>query len=238
MFNIIHTYYNEKDFLKKQLEKYKQCSNYYNKIIIVDDASRTPAEPIIKNFNINIDVYRVIYDIGFNSHGCRNLGMDKTDTDWNLLIDIDWEIDIDTIKEINNFIKSGTTDNQKVYTFSISNKNKEAINVFLIHKDTFWAATGYDEELTNMHTGDDLFYESLKESGAILSRTIWEATPLRKGRKIIFSDVDITIYDNEKMVLYQPGSKTDWDTMRNAVARRNRLKGPKPIITFSWEKIL
>ena len=114
MFNIIHTYYNEESFLIKRLEKYSYCEDYYNKIIIIDDASIKPAEPIIKDYNLNIDLYNVLYDIGFNSHGCRNLGMDKTDCEWNLLIDIDWEISISTIKEINNFIKAGDVD-KKMY---------------------------------------------------------------------------------------------------------------------------
>tara|TARA_B100001093_G_scaffold519834_1_gene610818 strand:- start:8268 stop:8987 length:720 start_codon:yes stop_codon:yes gene_type:complete len=235
MFNIIHTYYNEENFLRKQLEKYKKCNNYFNKIIIVDDASRKKAAPIVDEYNISIDLYRVLHDIGFNSHGCRNLAMDKTDSDWNLLIDIDWDIDIDTISKISKCIEDDSLNPNNVYTF-ISPSGGEAINTLLIHRDTYWKATGYDEELTNMHTGDDLFYESLRDCGTTFSNTEWNVTPLRNGRKIVFFDGDITIYDDTNMILYQPGSRPEWDTLRKAVARRNRLKGPKPVITFTWEK--
>ena len=244
MFNIIHTYYNEKNFLTRQLENYQQCSDYYNKIIIVDDGSRMPAEPIVKEYDIDIDLYRVTKDIGFNSHGCRNLAMNETKSDWNLLMDIDWTIDTDTIKKIDSFIRNGNPEKQKVYTFIHSIDDKEAINVFLIHKETFWKARGYDEELVNIHTGDDLFYESLRDSGAILSPTSWEVTSLRKGRSIIFSgtdivyDTDITVYDDKNMLLYQPGTSNHWNEMRERVSQRNKSKGLKPTLTFSWEKII
>lgn len=235
MFNIIHTYYNEESFLRKHLEKYKKCNNYFNKIIIVDDASRKKAAPIVAEYNISIDLYRVLYDIGFNSHGCRNLAMDKTDSDWNLLIDIDWDIDIETISDIHKAIEENKLNSNTVYTFT-DQQGREAINTLLIHKDTYWNATGYDEELTNMHTGDDLFYESLRDNGASFSVSEWKITPLRYGRKIVFYDGDITVYDDTNMLLYQPGNKPDWDTLRGAVSRRNKLKGIKPIITFSYEK--
>lgn len=148
MFNIIHTYYNEEKFLRQQLDKYKQCKDYFNKIIIVDDASKIEASNIINNYDLKIDLYKVLYDLGFNSHGCRNLAMDKTDTDWNLLIDIDMSIDVGTVQKISKCISNGSLDPDTVYTFEID--KDEAINTLLIHKDAFWDATGYDEELTNM----------------------------------------------------------------------------------------
>lgn len=235
MFNIIHTYYNEEKFLRQQLNKYKQCKDHFNKIIIVDDASMIEASKIINDYDLKIDLYRVLYDIGFNSHGCRNLAMDKTDTDWNLLIDIDMSVEASTIQKISKCISDNSLDPNTVYTFKLN--NKDAINTLLIHKDTFWDATGYDEELTNMHTGDDIFYQSLTDSGFKLNNTQWKVTALRSGRKIVFYDGDITQYDDDRKILYQPGTKDDWDTLRAAVQRRNKLKGPKPIITFTWEKV-
>lgn len=235
MFNIIHTYYNEEKFLRQQLDKYKQCEDHFNKIIIVDDASKIEASNIIHEYDFKIDLYRVLYDIGFNSHGCRNLAMDKTDMEWNLLIDIDMSIDIETIKKISKCISNNDLDPNTIYTFKLD--NKDAINTLLIHKDTFWDATGYDEELTNMHTGDDIFYDSLKQSGFKFENTQWIVKPLRSGRKIVFYDGDLTQYDDDRRILYQPGTKVQWDTLREAVKRRNKLKGPKPIITFTWEKI-
>ena len=37
----------------------------------------------------NIKGYVVKQDIGFNNHGCRNLGMLQSETHWNWLMDID-----------------------------------------------------------------------------------------------------------------------------------------------------
>ena len=205
-----------------------------------------PAEPIVKMFDINIDLYRTTKDIGFNSHGCRNLAMKKTDTEWNLLMDIDWTPDIKSIKEIYNFVKYNNTDKLKVYNLknffgskSVTNERRFTNVAFLIHKDTFWKATGYDEELINMHTGDDLFYESLIDSGAIMTSTSWKVKALRNGRKVIYSsNTDITTYDDKELLVYQPRSYTDIQNIRQKVSERNKSKGHKDTITFSWEKII
>ena len=79
------TYYNNPELLGLFI---KTHIDHFDEIIIVDDGSPDPAENHIKNKE-KIKLYRVPIDYGFNSHGCRNLIMKETTTDWTVLMDTD-----------------------------------------------------------------------------------------------------------------------------------------------------
>ena len=58
------------------------------KLIIVDDGSMIyPAvDFLVKDDIPDCSLYRVPVDLGFNSHGCRNLAMTVSDKHLNLLL--------------------------------------------------------------------------------------------------------------------------------------------------------
>jgi len=115
------TYYNQIEAFNHLKEYYKD-SNY--KFIICDDASFT--HPLTeKDMPDNWSLLTIEKDIGFNNEGARNLIMDNVQTEWSLLVDLDYLIeDIDKIN-----LDELETD--KIYSASINH------NQFVIHTEFF-----------------------------------------------------------------------------------------------------
>jgi hypothetical protein len=124
---------------------------------------------------LDISAYEVTKDLGFNSHGCRNLMMMESSTKWNMLMDIDTYLSKQIVE---NMITLRLSD-KKIYVFKVTfdhddNPNdyqlwdpKELLkliahpNTWLITKPAFWSGGGYDIEFTGMRHGDEEFFLSL-----------------------------------------------------------------------------
>ena len=124
---------------------------------------------------LDINAYEVTKDLGFNSHGCRNLMMMESSTKWNMLMDIDTYLSKQIVE---NMITLRLSD-KKIYVFKVTfdhddNPNdyqlwdpKELLkliahpNTWLITKPAFWSGGGYDIEFTGMRHGDEEFFLSL-----------------------------------------------------------------------------
>jgi hypothetical protein len=146
-------------------------------LIIVDDGStKYPAVDICQRHNCNnISLYVVTEDLGFNSHGCRNLGMSESQTHWNILVDSDIELHSLQIPKIINLPLLET----EIYQWGT--------NMLLINKDQFFSCKGYDEEFVNIHYGDRLFlnYINSKYTPQYFNFPI---NYLRAKRPVIFSE--------------------------------------------------
>ena len=145
------------------------------KLIVVDDGSiEMPAYDTVKFYDdSDIHLYKVEKDYGFNSHGARNLAMHVTDSDWNILLDLDVNICSDFVGNLKELV-SDDLDNSTIYYFADSNEVRghvvpslRLINHFLIHKDLFWSVNGYDEEYVGYWCGDGEFAESVGAVGKI-----------------------------------------------------------------------
>ena len=146
MLTIGTTYYNNPDYLIRFVKLNLAHVDY---MIIVDDGSNIPVPDSIKPSS-KIRIFRVKKDYGFNSHGCRNLIMKQTTTDWNILLDVDREF-IDPLKTFRTIkTKLATLDPHTLYRF-IAHANPDeshiSVNDYLIHKSHFFEAGGYDEEI-------------------------------------------------------------------------------------------
>lgn len=163
----ITTYYDDKTrseaaLLDRLLKQIKEYNSSNLKLIIVDDSSPgIPAKDVVKDYiNPNISLFRVKEDIGFNSHGARNLAMTYTTTEWNLLVDIDYEfVGFDSL-----FEQLGELEKDIPHHFPVTPKystpnvkTRPSINDFLITKTLFWKVGGYDSELFGFHAGDREF---------------------------------------------------------------------------------
>lgn len=177
MLTYITTVYNDEAYLSHIQEMLTECKDDRLKVIIVDDYSDQPIEPIVKAWNDpRVSLYRVTEDKGFNSHGARNLAMQHTTTEWNLLVDIDYKIVgiqsiIDQIVE--NELEPNTVHfmgvihayEDKLPYIRETSPSRASINDFLVTKTLYWKAKGYDSEFIGFHFGDRAFIERMIELG-------------------------------------------------------------------------
>lgn len=244
-------YYNEPD----QLQRWFRAIDDINeadlsiRVHIIDDGSQQyPAfdQPFVRSPPSNFSLYRVKKDLGFNSHGCRNLAMKITNTDWNILCDIDRGIPIPSLQYVVNKIKDMPESMRGgYYVFRRTDKlSTYALHDYLIHKDDFWKTGGYDEEYTGIHHGDRIFIENLEQF--VQRRLLLNCSIdfLRVGRTLVQDDkLDIPVYDNEKMVMYHPTKNPKAGTpeqIRQIIEERNKKKdfSNKKVIQFEWEQLI
>lgn len=229
---IISAYYDqsprEQIFLKRRIEHFHELRKTYPefRMIIVDDGSMDfTLKDETKDLNLdNITLARVKEDLGFNSHGCRNLGMHLSKTEWNLLIDIDinlLSIDFDKI-DLHNII--------------FINKN-----IFVIDKTRFWASKGYDEEFVNIHYGDEIFMKYLQKEYTAKEVSMRVQFYRRQRQCIISSLHNKTNYHDEtERYFMQPKSTfLKLEYLHSFVQARYDSKdfSQKKVLNFDWEII-
>lgn len=229
--SLVQTYYNEPDLLQKCIDRWNNFSADLH-IILIDDGSKTyPAIDIISQNkirdNIKFSLYAVDEDIGFNSHGCRNLGAQVAETQWIIFLDIDYTIQPgDMSKLVNEYNLISPWYNFQARYYKTPNNTYTPLNQFLIQKDFYLKSGGYDESYTNWHYGDRQFLDKLTQLSPpdLLEMTI---TCHRGARKtIINNDLSGPIYDNENMIMYSP--RLDYFKIKQIDTK----------INFNWTKLL
>lgn len=230
---LIHTYYNEPDHLIRNIESW-YLFDFPIRILVVDDGSmKYPAYDVLREWNlpenISLSLYRVKEDIGFNSHGARNLAAQEAKGDWLLFLDIDHNIHPWHLKQIVNedlkphviykfggvqFMKNGHID------------RRTTVNQFMMHKDLYAKSGGYDESFTSVHWGDRPFIEEFEKENRVVVFENIILPVYRGGRKIILDEsFDRPIYDEEKMTIHM---RDPYKIVERTSAR----------INFEWEQIL
>lgn len=229
--SLVQTYYNEPELLQKCVDRWNNFSADLH-IILIDDGSKIhPAIDVIEQNkirdNIKFSLYAVDDDIGFNSHGCRNLGAMVAKTDWIMFLDIDYTAQPGDITKL----VYDTEFNMPWYNFysRINNKPNSTyvpLNQFITRKDFFWEVGGYNESYVRWHYGDREFLRNMSTAHApgMLDITV---TCHRGGRKNINDDtLYAPIYDNENMIMYSP----PFDM--------SKVKQIKDKINFNWTQLL
>ena len=228
---IIQTYYNERSLLETQIERW----NYYNtpvNIILIDDGSQIePAQNVLRehtlNDNINFSLYKVTEDIGFNSHGCRNLGARLAQSNWLLFLDIDYTLQPSDLKRL----QEEPLDLNSWYELNAKFKGRGdtymALNQFLIPRKLFLDSGGYDESFVPFHYGDRELLSKLEKDYQKNNLDWLVLTCRRGGRKArVSTDSKIPVYDDENMLLYTP--RFDIESIVHTDSKLN----------FTWERIV
>jgi hypothetical protein len=240
-FNI--TYYNEPEHLQKWYETAERTLDRGLPILysICDDGSKiAPATDFFEKRPPlpGMRLYRVKEDLGFNSHGCRNLLMKQTTTDWNLLSDIDRLYKMDTIE---GMVETQGQDPGEYYVFST--KYGPSVNDIFVHRVDFWKTYGYDEEFTNIHWGDRMMLDVLKREAQRVVRDDWIMVHTRWAREVSWTDVERTEYPDDKTLIHPVGFWGDEEkrlALKRHVRERNanvETRKLKSIINFEWEQV-
>lgn len=243
----VTTYYNEPDLLEFVLENF--LTDFYSALIIVDDASQIhPAEPIVRKYEdkLPVTLLRVKDDLGFNSHGARNLAMQHVQTEWAYMTDIDIHTDVGASYDLWKAVQSSQL--KQYFTFWRGHKQdfigrcEEGYNDLCLRVSDFWESYGYDEEYTGIHYGDKMFLQRLN---SYMVRTLLPNIIIDKRMKrktISNAKVNITTYDNENNIMYHPIIKaSELKKLNDFIGSRNENKdtwATKSVVNFEWEKII
>lgn len=241
------TYYNEPTWLQYWydtfVELYQQGVDF--NLNIADDGSMLrSAEQFFETRTPypNMHLYRVVDDLGFNSHGARNLLMKQTSTDWNMLSDIDRRYPLDTLI---NIADSALTKGEYYSLFEIvkSSPDRYSVNDFVVHRDDFWTTGGYDEEFTNIHWGDRYLIDSLQKTTKRVCVEEWKVKYVRNARTVSWEDVPVTIYPDEKTLIHPNDRWPDQDFrlgLKDMVKQRNKTHAgrmSKKVVNFDWVQL-
>lgn len=232
-FTIGYTYYDEPDLLSEQIKLWNRYPHQIEIILVDDGSQKYPAEDYISLIeHPGFHLYKVDEDLGFNSHGCRNLIAHISQSDNILFSDIDCQFSPETIA----FLKQVSYNKEKFYKFCFYSSKTFVYeqfpghpNVFIVNKEKFWEAGGYDESFTGWHTGDREFLVRLN---AVATQTMIERhlgfTVVRAGRKTVIDNTVSKIqYDNDNMIITIPGKMPK--DLKGTVTKK---------INFSYSKIL
>lgn len=207
-----------------------ECLGMFDEVIIVDDGSPTyPAARIVQEFPdeleyIDIKVWRITEDFGFNAHGARNLAATVARGDWLLFLDVDMEPDADFVEELLERVESTPEDE-----FLLCNLfGDDPGNIFALRAVDFWRAGGYDEETRGWHLGDKIFRERLDSfCKPVLLETRLPCN--RLGRKVMHDDqITGTLYPDDQTVVQR--SQKHVQPILNMIHQRNQR--PE-----TWDKI-
>jgi len=102
------------------------------------------------------------------------------------------------------------------------------INCFIVNKNKFWEAGGYDESYTGHHYGDRPFHKELDKL-AKQGRIRLTLSDYRTGREIVSdynlpADTIMPVYDDVEMKIRYPGEIPDIKAMANTV--KSKLNFP------------
>lgn len=178
---IVVPYYRQPAMLSRQLLEwgaYPAEIRDQIRIIVIDDGSPAPDEaaPIVDRYSVHLALYRVLTDIPWNQHGARNLGAHVAADGWLLMIDLDHVLLAQSAAQVlellpgldakgwYRFNRRRTRWNEagELETFDI----KPHINSFLVKRDVYWRAGGYDEDYCGCLCGDTQFHGALDEVGS------------------------------------------------------------------------
>lgn len=236
---LILAYYDNPEMLDHQLACLAELPIHHRVhvgLIVVDDCSPgAPAGEVVTQYRAahppphgrlgcGMQVFRMDVDIRWNQDACRNLAVSQAKTKWLLLTDMDHIVLPETWARI-------ITDRlswKSVYTFSrvtgaVRSHRNPHPNTWLLTREMFDAAGGYDERFAGFYGTDGDFKRRIEKVGKIelLPERVHEITPDQ------VADCRTTAY----------GRKEAQD--RVAIPQITRDRGAKPPIRgrFPWHQV-
>lgn len=152
-FTLIMPYYENPEFLNKQIDHLKSLPFLGLGLTIVDDGSpHHPAEEVLKKNKMNgMRLFRLDVDVRWNWLAARNIGVHCATTEWIMLTDMDHMLPQATLRTLTH----GLHDEKIIYRFSRTGaKMHPHPNSWFMTKAMFWKVGGYDETLSG-HYGTD-----------------------------------------------------------------------------------
>jgi glycosyltransferase involved in cell wall biosynthesis len=175
---IVHPFYNEKERLELQWERWERWSSLAKrkvKVIIADDCSDPGIHTFIPGTPlIDLAIFRVKQDLRHNTPGCLNMGIKEANTEWLLIMDsdcmleperLDWLLQYKPTQDfVLRFHRDRITKNPK------HNKHRILGCSILFSKTQWRTVGGFDEDFTGESSGgygyfDNDFNRKLTQNG-------------------------------------------------------------------------
>ena len=227
---IAYSYYEEPHHLERQIKLWEDYPPGVEIFVTDDGSSKYPAFDILKDvyfpYGADIQLWRVTRDLGFNSHGCRNLAATHASTDMVFFLDMDMSIspgDVGSLRRI-------SYQDNSLYFFNCYVIHKKQfhtypghLNTFGCTKNTFWNAGGYDESYTGYHHGDREFHSRL-ELGTKKNNLGITTQLYRGGRRAVIDpgipEDKTVVYDDDNMLIRYREPLPDLDTLTGTVPQK------------------
>lgn len=228
-FTLVMAYYENGGMLERHFEEWSSYPDVTFKIIIVDDGSQNdPAIDHVRDCKFPFELYRIKTDIPWNQNGARNLGMTHSEG-WCVVTDMDHLLTKSQFEKLRKLRLDKATHYVPGRRKANGERYKRHPNSYVLHKDLYWKAGGYDESFSGYYGTDSTFRRQLAavsqrvELGELFYLTLY-------GRDII-PDASTRNY-GRKGSEYQIGKNPELNTRKK--------EGPPPIppLNFPWERLL
>lgn len=232
-FAFVIPYYRNPEMLKIQVENWNSYPHWIRdqvRVILIDDASPEPAEPIFRQCELRKSLYRVVEDIPWHQHAARNLGakaMGKDDA-WGLFTDMDILFEPETVERM--LAKKWLPTEH--YTFQRKFKDGRPprfhCNSLLVTRGAYWSVGGYDERFSGTYGGDGIFLRALE----------------RETPRVHWEDIWCVGYnDTVPDCSTRDWGRKDTEWHKEYIRRRNEYKSvpgglvPRNALQFDWKRI-
>lgn len=181
---IIFPCYSQPSMLALQLAEWERYPEAVQ-VILVDDGSPQPAEPVVRKHASeallsHLRLYRIMVDVQWNREEARNIGAKEANTDWIIQVDLDHLLLAAYIPAL----LAHEPDPQHWYRFpryrrgmADGTRQKDAlprqetfgmihphVDSFLVRREVYWAAGGYDEIFAGVLGGGGEFLARLERT--------------------------------------------------------------------------
>lgn len=240
---LVVPYYRNRGMLALQVAAWNRFPKAF-RIVVVDDGSPEPAAPIILEHASGalldrLQLYRIGVDISWNRGGARNLGATQARTEWLIHVDIDHLLPPECAAAL---LKAEVSPN-RWYRFrrfrcgrADETRRKDAIpreqafgeikphiDSYLITKNLYWDAGGYNEAFSGCLGGGSPFLQELEKLAPVAQ---------------LPDDVHLYVYTRDRCP-----DASDFSLSRETgefAARKRRLngnlRGSDPL-RFPWERV-
>jgi len=211
--------YNAQEPVARQLALWQQFSPALRarlQFLVIDDHSDTPLQ--VDKGALDLRLVRVDDDIDWNMPGCRNLAATLCETPWMLFFDVDNVCSEASLQKIVDNLPR--LDRNRLHVFRRTENGVDVdphINSFLITRQGFFKAGGYDEDFSGHYGFEDVAF-----------RMMW--------RKHVGGEVLLTDIAFEQIAFRTSGLDRDLSRNQALIARRAAAGLPKPkgMLRFAW----
>lgn len=232
-FSFVIPYYRNPEMLKLQVENWNLYPEWIRdqvRVILIDDCSPEPAEPIFRKCELRKSLYRINEDIVFNAHGARNLGAKVIGKDdaWGLYTDMDIMFPVAAVERI----LSKKWNAGRHYTFEREfvdgRPRKYHCNSLLMIRSAYWSVGGMDEDFCGSYGGDGIFHRALERG-----------TPRQHWDDVVCLGFNGTVADCSTRDLDRQGPlKKEYLRRRDEKKAKPHGLEPKNPLRFTWDRII